>query len=769
MNTEKIINNNNKILMIAATPFFSDRGCHIRIYNEIKYLKKEGIETVLCTYHLGKNIEGFDVKRIKNVSWYKKITPGASWGKIYLDFLLLILSYKEFKKLKPKIIHAHLYEGLLIAFLVKMFSFTKVTIIFDCQGSLAEEMNAYTLRKSIFLKPLYYLFLAVEKILLFIPDKTVCSSQNSYDFLISRYKIPKSKIDILDDGIDVDLFKSFSPEEKNKLKKELGISPNSIVFLYTGSISEAKGLKPLLDTTSSILEKKDDFVFIFAGYGDLENEYKIKLKKYIDRKQVFFTGRFAYFDLPKYTAVADYAIEPKNGSSESSGKLFNYVAADLSVICFKSSFNFSILGENGLYIENFSDILYIENLPRITKKISSKFSWGIIIKKLIALYSNNNNNMKEKDTINVLSLVDKSGFGGVQTVAYAMMNHNFGEKIQIKYIFLRNINYRFNMADVEKNNVFYLKATNRFSPLPLLQIRDFILKNDIDIIHCNGNKSLIVGVLVKFLFFRKIKIIEHEHGGIFDDRSLYFLFLRIFKRLLNYTITLTNYRKDLLMKNSKMNEQKIVVVPHFTKIEERPLTDLFIKYKNIIDYDPNLFYLGYLGGLSRIKGTDLLIKLMAKIKDNKKYKNIRLIIAGDGPQKEEWMNLTRELGVADRVYFIGYVKNSQDIHTLFNIAIVPSRSEAFGIVLLETWLNKKPLIVSDIPTLREIVTPNENALIFKKEDIYSLEEQVSKLMDDEELRVKLVVNGFNEAQKYSFDRYCENLINLYNKCYGEDK
>jgi len=377
--------NNTTILMIAATPFFSDRGCHIRIYNEMKYLKQEGIDVVLCTYHLGNDIDGFKIKRIPTIPWYKKITPGASWGKIYLDYLLFKLSWKEYRKNKPTIIHAHLYESLVIACIIKLFSGKRIKIIFDCQGSLAKEMYAYTLHKSILLKPLYYCFMLIEKLLLYIPNKILCSSKNSYDFLTSTYKVPKKKINILNDGVDEDLFTSSSHNTK-QIKTHLGIPSENTVILYTGSLSAAKGVQDLFDALPKILQKRMNFTFVFAGYGDLEKEYTEKLQPWIKSKNVLFMGRFYYFDLPRYTAIAHYAIEPKKDSSESSGKLFNYITAGLPIICFKNEFNFNILGDQGIYINTFDDMIKINKMGKRPSIDLSPISWGSIIKKLHRIY-----------------------------------------------------------------------------------------------------------------------------------------------------------------------------------------------------------------------------------------------------------------------------------------------------------------------------------------------------------------------------------------------
>ena len=53
-----------KILVIAPTPFFADRGCHVRIYEEAKALLKLGYQVKIVTYHLGKNPTGLDIHQL---------------------------------------------------------------------------------------------------------------------------------------------------------------------------------------------------------------------------------------------------------------------------------------------------------------------------------------------------------------------------------------------------------------------------------------------------------------------------------------------------------------------------------------------------------------------------------------------------------------------------------------------------------------------------------------------------------------------------------
>jgi glycosyltransferase involved in cell wall biosynthesis len=320
--------------MVAATPFFSDRGCHIRIYNEIKHLQKKGLTVRLCTYHNGQDLPDVQTSRIKKVSWYTKIGPGASWGKPYLDTLLLVKTYKTIKKERPDIIHAHLSEGLLISWIARRFSGSRAVLIFDCQGSLAEEMYDYHLKNHILLRPFYLLFSAIEKILLTLPDTIICSSKKCSTYLKKTYSIKEERVSVVEDGYDEDLFHPLEEgqeglRKRDALRRHLDIRSDAYVEIYTGSLTSAKGVKNFLDDIPSRLNENDKLVFLIIGYGELEGEYRRKYQTHIEQKKVIFAGRVSYFDLRNLIVVADRAIDPKESLTEGSAKHIHYSACGI--------------------------------------------------------------------------------------------------------------------------------------------------------------------------------------------------------------------------------------------------------------------------------------------------------------------------------------------------------------------------------------------------------------------------------------------------------
>ena len=79
-----------KVLVLAPTPFFADRGCHVRILEEARAAIACGVQLRLVTYHLGRDPAGLTIDRTAFVPWYKKLEAGPSWHKLYLDLLLLL-------------------------------------------------------------------------------------------------------------------------------------------------------------------------------------------------------------------------------------------------------------------------------------------------------------------------------------------------------------------------------------------------------------------------------------------------------------------------------------------------------------------------------------------------------------------------------------------------------------------------------------------------------------------------------------------------------
>lgn len=388
-----------KILHIAPTPFFADRGCHMRILGVIRAVQAQGHEVVLTTYHNGKDVENLKIKRIINIPWYKKLEAGSSWHKFYLDILLLWTSIRAYAKEKPGIIHGHLHEGALIGKVVSvLLSGGKTPVIFDVQGSLTGELETYGFLRN--LRPLKILFFTLERLICKLPDYFVCSSESATQFIKSKMKVPADKVTSIADGILPDFFQC---KKDVSLKEQLGIERSKKVVIYTGSLMRSKGIDYFLNAIPKIVTQYKDVRFLIVGYPVQPSKEKAKDLKIDDL--VHFAGKVDYFQLPKYLAIADVAIDPKvDEAGEGSGKIMNYMGAGLPIVCFDTLNNRALLQKNDLFarIGDSEDLAnkVVEALKNDAmakgigvqnrKRVQEKFSWAANGKKLSQIYLNLN-------------------------------------------------------------------------------------------------------------------------------------------------------------------------------------------------------------------------------------------------------------------------------------------------------------------------------------------------------------------------------------------
>ncbi len=327
--------------MIAPTPFFADRGCHTQIYEEIKALQSLGHEIVLCAYNLGREMPGVKTARSYVFPWYKKLSAGPTYTKIFLLPFLLFTSIKTIIKFRPEIIHAHLHEGAVIARLCKIF-FPRKKYLFDMQGSLTGECLQHS-----FIKPASLNY----KIISWLERKIA-----NWFFVITQSANMLKELEILGvsadrmanvrDGVDTDIFKPLPVDED--LARQLKIDPAKPRIIYMGLLEKYQGADIMFEAFKIVAEKIKDAQFIIIGFPNIE-KYQSDCRGLGIEKNVIFLGRIEYGKLPAYLSLAEVAVAPKISLTEGDGKIYNYMAMGLPTAAFDRGVAREILGATGVF------------------------------------------------------------------------------------------------------------------------------------------------------------------------------------------------------------------------------------------------------------------------------------------------------------------------------------------------------------------------------------------------------------------------------------
>lgn len=171
----------------------------------------------------------------------------------------------------------------------------------------------------------------------------------------------------------------------------------------------------------------------------------------------------------------------------------------------------------------------------------------------------------------------------------------------------------------------------------------------------------------------------------------------------------------------------------------------------------------FVGGLDRahaFKGIEQLLTACSKLDES-----THLMIVGDGDLKESYETKARDLGIANRVHFLGKIDQESlvDAYRSADVFAFPSTNsaEAFGLVALEAQACGLPVVASDLPGVRTVVKRDETGRLVAPGDVEQLTVALRDMLDDTAGRERMSQNARKHAEQYSWDRHVERLREIY--------
>ena len=153
--------------------------------------------------------------------------------------------------------------------------------------------------------------------------------------------------------------------------------------------------------------------------------------------------------------------------------------------------------------------------------------------------------------------------------------------------------------------------------------------------------------------------------------------------------------------------------------------------------------MGYISTFTAYEGIRYLIEAVAALRA--RGRRLRLLLVGDGRDREALVELANRLGLDDGTLVMpGRVPydDVQDYYSIIDVFVVPRTADRVSALVtplkpFEAMAMERALVVSDVPPLREIVTPNETGLVFRPQDSGHLADVIEGALDDPELRARL--------------------------------
>ena len=313
----------------------------------------------------------------------------------------------------------------------------------------------------------------------------------------------------------------------------------------------------------------------------------------------------------------------------------------------------------------------------------------------------------------------------------------------------------------------------RFSEIYSISTIKIIKKWNLDVIHSHTEFG--VGIFARILS-KQFKIpLVHTYHTLYEDYTHYIthnhfdkLSKNIVKKLTKLycvktakeTIVPTN-KIYKLFKEKYMIDKNINIIPsgididRFYKENVSPTKVEQIKKKYGITKQD--FTIIFVGRLATEKNIEFLLNAEQKMIEKKIF-NTKLLIVGDGPEKEKYINIARKLNIFDKVIFTGKIKQ-EEIQYYYQCAdafVTASNSETQGLTVIEAMASEVvPICINDMAFLE---------MVPKKSIFSNQEEYINQLItfaNNDKLREEYKVEIRKKAEEYSSKRYAERVLDVY--------
>lgn len=309
------------------------------------------------------------------------------------------------------------------------------------------------------------------------------------------------------------------------------------------------------------------------------------------------------------------------------------------------------------------------------------------------------------------------------------------------------------------SNLFLVESINFFNIFTYaIKLAKIVDKNKIKIIHVSWAKDILLAVLIKkfcksnvsLIYYRQMKITRMK-----NDFYHKFLYKNIDLILVITDKLVAEARKFLPVSDIKIQKLAYGISKPSLNVEQSK--ENFLKQ---YDFNPDISTIGVFSRIEDQKGQHLVIEAMHKIKPIA----TQLLIVGhfmNNHYRTLIENLILNYNFQKQVKFINFIDNPMSIMPYFDLIILPTYEETFGLVVAESMMMSVPVIGSNSGGVPEIIQDETNGLMFETRNSDSLAEKILMIINNKDFAKKLSQNAKVYAEQvYDYKKHF-NLLNSY--------
>lgn len=306
-----------------------------------------------------------------------------------------------------------------------------------------------------------------------------------------------------------------------------------------------------------------------------------------------------------------------------------------------------------------------------------------------------------------------------------------------------------------------------FSLHSLFELKKYITRNKVDLVHAHGKGAGMYARALKFLC-PEIKAVYTFHGIYLEQygtvmRNFYIMIERVLKNLTDAFICVSESEREEAARLKFSYPQKTFVIPNgvapdvFDNIEVDRLS-----YLKQFEWSENNFIIGCVARLEAMKGHKFLIEAFEEVL--KLHPECRLLLVGDGPYRLDMEQLVMNKKLENKVYFTGFRHDIPQLLKIFDIFVSCSLKEGMPYTLLEAQAAGIPVVATNVIGNRDIIKDGYSGTLAESQNSENIKAVLLKMIENGELREKCSENGLKNIEKnFTVQKSTERLFAIYKR------
>lgn len=316
-------------------------------------------------------------------------------------------------------------------------------------------------------------------------------------------------------------------------------------------------------------------------------------------------------------------------------------------------------------------------------------------------------------------------------------------------------------------DITYL-ARGKFDPRTFFDLLSVVDRKRIDVLHLHGYGATTFGRLVAAV--RGIPVVLHEHANLTDTPWFQKVADVVLEPVTDVALAVSESTADFVIKARKVRPSRVRVVYLGAPLDEfgRPATEEERTAARVhLGVGPGDVVMGTVTRLHDSKGNEYLVEAARLVLDQRPH--AKFFLFGEGPLLATLQAQAQQLGLGDRFVFGGFVKDVRGALAAFDVSVFPSLWEGTPLTVFEALAAGKAIVSTDADGLREVLTPDEDALMVPRRDAHALAAALVRLIDEPATRAALGAAARRTAESFDIQLFVDKMQELYVRLQAESR